>query len=181
MKAKLIKLELHDGYRLDDENGLLIASTLESSKNKISLKNCQAIERGYDLDELAHIRAEILNSYTSGTKWADDIDKLLTRYREVIELMGDKKFSEEDMEKAIELARETELKTGGYDPRPFTSNKYSKKQIIQSLQQTEWDVEVEMECILGCINLTLNGENSLCCGNKKPKLDENGCLILKRI
>lgn len=128
MKAKLIKLTLHDGYRLDDENGLLIASTLESSKNKLSLKNCQAIQCGYDLDELTHIRAEILNSYTSGTKWADDIDKLLTRYREVIELMGDKKFTLEDMMNCWNKAL------------TFQTHKETLGEHIQSLQQTEWDV-----------------------------------------
>ena len=48
-----------------------------------------------------------------------------------------------------------------------------------SRKQTEWDVEVEMECVMGCKNLILNGENSVCCGDKKPKLDADGCLILK--
>jgi hypothetical protein len=48
-----------------------------------------------------------------------------------------------------------------------------------SRKQTEWDVEVEMECVMGCQNLILNGENSVCCGDKKPKLDADGCLILK--
>ena len=47
-----------------------------------------------------------------------------------------------------------------------------------SRKQTEWDVEVEMECVMGCQNLILNGENSVCCGDKKPKLDADGCLIL---
>jgi hypothetical protein len=37
-----------------------------------------------------------------------------------------------------------------------------------------------MECKIGCEHLVLNGENSLCCGNKVPKLDSEGCLILKR-
>jgi hypothetical protein len=38
-----------------------------------------------------------------------------------------------------------------------------------------------MECVMGCQNLILNGENSVCCGDKKPKLDTDGCLILKKI
>lgn len=46
----------------------------------------------------------------------------------------EQKYSEEEVRKAIELARETELKTGGYDPRPFTSDKYSKQEIINQLK-----------------------------------------------
>ena len=38
MKAKLIKLALHDGYRLDDENGLLIAGIM-AEKYKIQKPN----------------------------------------------------------------------------------------------------------------------------------------------
>jgi hypothetical protein len=48
-----------------------------------------------------------------------------------------------------------------------------------SRKQTEWDIEIEMECVMGCQNLILNGENSVCCGDKKPRLDADGCLILK--
>ncbi len=42
-------------YRWDlyNEDGHKIASTLDGCLNKLSTKNCQAIERGYDLDELA--------------------------------------------------------------------------------------------------------------------------------
>lgn len=40
----------------------------------------------------------------------------------------------EDVEKALELARETELKTLGYDPRPFTTWKYSKNEIIEQMK-----------------------------------------------
>jgi hypothetical protein len=57
----------------------------------------------------------------------------------------------------------------------------SKEWLKESLQQTEWDVIVEMECVMGCQNLILNGENSVCCGDKKPKISEDGCLILKRV
>jgi hypothetical protein len=50
MKAKLIKLNVGVGYKLNDENGNLMATTLTGSKTKLSFKNCQSIEFGYDLD-----------------------------------------------------------------------------------------------------------------------------------
>ena len=37
MKGKLIKLELSEGYRLDDEKGNLIASTLDGAKTQLNL------------------------------------------------------------------------------------------------------------------------------------------------
>ena len=49
--------------------------------------------------------------------------------------------------------------------------------VIQSLQQTEWDVIVEMEC---CGNYSPPC-NINCEYGPKPKLDADGCLILTRI
>ena len=159
MKAKLIKLELHDGYRLDDENGLLIASTLESSKNKLSLKNCQAIERGYDLDELAkrHHKLAYIQAYNPDIAPYVEAD-YKAGFQKCLELMGDKKFSEEDMKYCWNQA----LK---FEPVHITFGI-----CIQSLQQNEWEVEIEIDV----------------CGDKvyavpEPKLDADGCLILKRV
>ena len=45
-----------------------------------------------------------------------------------------KRYSEVEVIEAIRLARETELKTGGFDPRPFTGYKYSKEEIINQLK-----------------------------------------------
>ena len=153
---------------------------------KLSLKNCQAIERGYDLDELTHIRAEILNSYTSGTKWADDIDKLLTRYREVIELMGDKKFSEEDM-KSFAQNYYREIRENKSNLLWSQLADKCLEEHIQSLQQTEWDVEIEMRRvkdetkIIGAVKGVKGSGNKITTYKSVPKLDENGCLILKKI
>ena len=52
MKAKLIKTEVN--YILEDDKGVVIASTsLNKEGLSLSIKNCQVIENGYDLDELA--------------------------------------------------------------------------------------------------------------------------------
>jgi len=51
----------------------------------------------------------------------------------------------------------------------------------QSLQPTEIDVEIEMECKIGCDNFIFNGDKSICCGNKIKKLDSNGNLILIKL
>jgi hypothetical protein len=48
-------------------------------------------------------------------------------------------------------------------------------------QPTEIDVEIEMECKIGCDNFIFNGDKSICCGNKIKKLDSNGNLILRKL
>jgi hypothetical protein len=45
-----------------------------------------------------------------------------------------KRYSEVEVIEAIRLARKTELKTEGYDPRPFTGNKYLEEEIINQLK-----------------------------------------------
>jgi hypothetical protein len=162
MKAKLIKRE--DGlYFLHDENGKLIYG-------KLSLKNCQAIERGYDLDEL-------VNDYDIRRPFMRIDKKHQKMYKEgfqkALEILGDKKFSEEDFKKIIHWSTLDE------DVR------LSEEELFKSLQQTEWGVEIEMICP--------HPEDTYRCGlqygcdtecyhpNKIPYLDSEGCLILKKI
>jgi hypothetical protein len=157
MEGKLIKLELSEGYRLDDLNGNYIASTL-NGKNKLSLKNCLAIENGYDLDELALDYYKLVFGNTKSYK---------DGFQKAVELLGDKKFSEEDVKKAIEFGMKS-----------YHSWKVrNEDEFIQSLQQTEFDVEIVME------QDYLKWKQSDIEDIKDclvPKLDEDGCLILKR-
>ena len=153
MEGKLIKVE--NGYVL------MVDNIMHATDNdKLSLKNCEAIERGYDLDELAE---ELTGQYATLNPKSFKRG-VLYGFQKALEILGDKKFSEEDV-KNVYL-------------NSFKHEWFGD--CIKSLQQTEWDVEVEMECVMGCQNLILNGENSVCCGDKKPKLDADGCLILKR-
>lgn len=152
MNAKLIKLE-------NGEYDLLVDTNLKSLKGtKLSLKNCQAIERGYDLDELASEYSEG-KSTAEVFKIAHESD-FKAGFQKALELMGDKKFSEDDVISMIEKSRETGL-TAEY--------------LILTKQQTEWDVIVEMEC---CGNYSPPC-NINCEYGPKPKLDAEGCLILK--
>ena len=169
MEAKLIKTEVN--YLLENEEGVIIASTsLKKEGLALSLKNCQAIERGYDLDEL---RQKAYEKYDKDNLSLDEYIQrsggFLVGYekglQKALEILGDKKFTYNQMVSAI-----TESSISHRLP----------SLIIQDLQQTEWDVEIVMACVIGCENLILNGENSLCCGNKKPKLDADNNLILKR-
>ena len=151
MKAKLIKTEVN--YILEDDKGVVIASTsLKKDGLALSLKNCQAIERGYDLEELAY---EFSWNYQSDPNYGDTIHVFKEGFQKCLELMGDKKFSEEDIRMAFS----------------HVQNEPTFDEFIQSLQQTEWDVEVVMVPALSNNGNVYYGDI--------PKLDENGCLILK--
>ena len=148
MKGKLYKE--NDSYTLFVD-GKIFGDTrghhLSSITNTLSLKNCQVIERGYDLDE---IKRKVFDGF-DGQPNSFTIAAVERTIQIMLELIGDKKFSEDDLMEA-----------------------YSRGQTnspIQSLQQTEWDVEVVMEKI----------DLSFGCYKIQTKFDEEGCLILKRI
>lgn len=166
MKAKLIKQEL--GYILFDEKGIPIGHTPNVLNNntfsKLSLKNCQAIERGYDLEELAN--KEYLDGYDT-----TNLCRLAFKdgFQKALEILGDKKYSEEDMIRVFDLGFNTGV---GWENG---EDKINLKEHIQSLQ-TEWDVEVEMEQVYDGLDEMAQPQYS-----KQRKLDADDCLILKSV
>jgi hypothetical protein len=90
-------------------------------------------------------------------------------FQKALEILGDKKFSEDELKLAFF----------------HVQNKPTFAVFKESLQETEWDVEIEMICPhpkdtyvcgiqYGCDEDGCNHPNTI------PLLDENGCLILKR-
>ena len=146
MKGKLIKTDVN--YILEDDKGIVVASTsLKKEGLSLSLKNCQAIERGYDLED---IKRKVFFGF-DGQPNSFTIAAVERTIQIMVELMGDKKFTEEDLKKSWSEGyhRKVDEINGG------TLNYFDD--LIQSLQKTEWDV-------------TFNP-------NEK---DIDGCLILKR-
>jgi hypothetical protein len=142
----ILKYNFKDGGTTE-EIGLL---------GKLSLKNCQAIEGGYNLDELGMDYAStIYDGRTELIKFNGSKVDFIKGFQKALELLGDKKFSEDDLMEA-----------------------YSRGQTnspIQSLQQTEWDVEIKM----GGYKFNDDGEKIGFPSYELPKLDADGCLILK--
>lgn len=170
MRAKLIKKgKNHYDLRLDD--GGLYTSTYQwtSNGNLLSLKNCEAIERGYDLDKLVESRYPIKNT---GAMFMPNRHEVINIYRQegfiegaktILEILSDKKFSEKDMLKAFITGVFTD-ETSDHD--------FEFTELMKDLQQTEWEVEVEMEYY---DTLPPTRQTGL-----RPKLDADGCLILRR-
>lgn len=172
MEAKLIKTKT--GFYLwknplDKSQEILGATVpimndngVDLREHKLSLKNCEAIERGYDLDELAE---DFIRDLFGDNKKEIDLSNgiiisFIKGFQKAHELMGDKKFSEDDVISMIEKSRETGL---------------TAQFLILTKQQTEWDVEIVMEDIIHLKNRRGGLANM-----GKPKLDADECLILKR-
>lgn len=175
MKTKLIT-DGNKNYSLLDYNNELVATTMESgfTNQKLSLKNCESIANGYDLDELAKnifpdviIEDEDYKHNGTSYQWGFKVG-----FRKALELMGDKKFSEEDIFDAVMLGCSFE----GLGIEGVETYNELKDLVIKRNTQTEWDVEVVIELINNG-----KGEDGLLHETVEPKLDENGCLILKRI
>lgn len=152
MEGKLIKE--NNGYTLFVD-GKVFGDTdghqLKSITNRLSIKNCQIIELDCDLDEL--IKKEIANGKLHPNDGAKK-EGIERGIQIALEILGDKKFSVEDMRMAFF----------------HVQNEPTFDEFIQSLQQTEWDVEVEM----------VKEHIGSGCYKKYPKSDDEGCLILKK-
>ena len=85
----------------------------------------------------------------------------------ILEILGDKKFSELDMR----IAYDAGASNIDGDGDPIDDVDMDFEGIIHSAQQTEWDVEIDV--------LMTEREGGVVI--ETPKLDADGCLILKRI
>ena len=161
MKAKLIKTI--DGYELftqgflkgSTNHGLIESLNIEEGpiRYKLSLKNCQAIERGYDLNE---IKRKLFGGF-DGQPDSFTIAAVERTVEIMFEILGHKKFSEEQLREAFFHVQNS----------PYFDV------FKQSLQQTQWDVEVVMVPAMSNNGNVYYGDI--------PKLDLEGCLTLKRI
>lgn len=166
MEAKLIKNKYGDDFYYLMVGIDTYATTHKESFRRLSLKNCQAIELDYDLDELTD-RYENINykgkskSYNFGFKHG---------FQKALEIIGDKKFSEDDVMQLVKSSFYAGLSKGQGKNQDFNIDDYVK----EHLQQTEWDVEIVMET---CQVMVQHGDMEF---QDFPKLDADGCIILKR-
>ena len=182
MEAKLIKVE-NTFYLKEGETILGTSSNPNLSASiryLLSLKNCQAIELGYDLDELKtqYIQEQLSKfdkeSYERYFPFAEDeANILIDGFQKAIEFLGDKKFSEDDVNLAFVLGKNKD-------------ESRINKLINSKLQQTEWDCIVEMEKvkdktkIIGSVKGVKGSGHKITTYKSVPVFDADGCLILKR-
>lgn len=180
MKGKFeLQFEDSEYYLVDSKTNDTIATTdkvllkeNDGYMKKLSIKNCEAIANGYDLDELA-IKFTKNESY--GERNGDLFKGYLFGFQKALSILGDKKFSE------TELYRAFLINAAGDD---FTLNQFFNNTVLPMFQETEWDVEIvyEKDCYSSagrCDKLIM--ADCIICTPVTYLRDENGCLILKRI
>lgn len=185
MVVKLIKTS-KDQYHIESkefDGAHLACYPHDITKQKLSLKNCQAIDRDYNLDELISAELEKL-PYTKHLDDGQYNDGQLVGFemgaywgfQTALEILGDKEFSEEDMRDAIQFGLDDMY---GYKQGKQGHTEDQKKKYIQSIQQTEWDVEIVKEQYVKYVPKSIITVYPT--GGVRLKVDEDGCLILKKI
>jgi hypothetical protein len=175
MKVKLIKTGLEDyhmgHYFLNDTNYYAIGSTdfrwcktsAGKPKYKLSKENCDEIFGVVDINKWANEKVDNRFNETDGYHKFVYVDGIVDGFNKAIELNKDKLFTVEDMKKAILWAHDKSTE-GVYLSR------LPVDEFIQSLQQST-EIEVEIEVLL----TERDGGVVI----ETPKLDKDGCLILK--
>ena len=198
MKQRLIKVE--NDYRLLDKNNSIIGTTdLEYQQafsdvcQKLSIKNCEAIANGYDLDELVKTTFPSLEN-CGVYLWMSETDRNRQRsafikgFHKALEILGDKKFSEKELTMLFAYGHQIGMNNvlaiqSQHSPQPMPKPDSDKlrDELIQSLQQTEWEVVIEME-VVSDFDSRAEIDGQVFSTNKKqvPKLDANGFITLKR-
>jgi hypothetical protein len=172
----MVLMKLGDEYKLYSHDSC-IATTQESPHKRLSKQNCDDIFGVVDVeilsDEYSHdsIWFNKRGTYNNQEFFEFIAKKSFTDgFNKAMELNKDKLFTVEDVRKAMSIGLSI-----GYGRQFEIENKSVEIDIyIKSLQPTEIEVEIEMI-------KTPDGifrENDV--PYSSPKLDENGCLILKK-
>lgn len=165
MKATLIK-KAEGWYNLYQDNVGIGSTYPELQGYKLSKQNCDEIFGVVDVEKLFNEVDETIDFH----EFCFSSFKL--GFNKAMELNKDKQFTLGDMKRAFNCGRDLESIDRFEDWRTFTH-------FINSLEPTEIEVEVETES-MNIDEIREQGKGFLNANTKKPKLDENGCLILKK-
>jgi hypothetical protein len=170
MKAKLIKTDVN--YLLEDNKGVVIGSTSTKEINKLSKQNCDEIFGVVDVDKLA-IEYDLYEKIN----FVGQTRAYKAGFNKAIELNKDKEFTEGKLRRAMSMVIE----------KMDSGESFTKSEIIDSLRQpTEIEVEIEMKKVvdetkvIGAVKRVKGSGDKITTYKSIPKLDDNGCLILKR-
>jgi hypothetical protein len=181
MNAILVKEKEHFFLKMKDANGntMIVANTFEpiiqlANFGGLSIKNCKAIERGYDLDELFD---EEVSKSKSDDYYECCHNSFVKGFQKCLEILGDREFTDEDLYDAFLHGKHRG--SDEYQNRETGSLEFHEY-IKKYPPQTEWEVEIVTEQ-MNIDEIREQGKGFLNANTQKPKLDANGKLILKRI
>jgi hypothetical protein len=180
MNAILVKEKEHFFLKMKDANGntMIVANTFEpiiqlANFGGLSINNCKAIERGYDLDE---IKRKVFDGF-DGIPSSFAIYAVEKTINVMLEILGDREFTDEDLFDAFVHGKHRG--SDEYQNRETGSLEFHEY-IKKYPPQTEWEVEIVTEP-MNIDEIREQGKGFLNANTQKPKLDANGKLILKRI
>lgn len=184
MEGKLKKIG--NEYKLYAQDDSCIATTHESPYKKLSLKNCEAIANGYDLDDLSRERLSTRFDENSGYHKFVFVEAYKEGFLKAMEILGDKKFTEKELTMLFAYGHQIGMNDvlaiqSQHSPQPMPKPDSDKlrDELIQSLQQTECDVEIEIEPYHDG-DFIDDGKTHIIEAKLRERLDVDGCLILKR-
>jgi hypothetical protein len=190
MKAKLIKTD-KDNYTLFDEKGIPIGATPNVLSNntfsKLSKQNCDELFGVVDVEKLAE--EEVKQEYYDWGGAVFNEDYLNSKrlhfiegFNKAMELNKDKVFT---LEQAVEMAKI--LVSNPYEKSGKTAQELVDAYIKSLQQPTEIEVEIVMEKVvdetkvIGAVKGVKGSGDKITTYKSVPKLDSEGCLILKQI
>jgi hypothetical protein len=189
MKVILIKRKNH--YDLFEETRLISTTECEDGTvNKLSKQNCDEIFGVVDVEKLAEEWVFETNEH----KWSNNDDTAgdnFGSYREgfnkAMELNKDKQFTLEDFKLFARMYyREIRMNKSNllWDS---LADKCLEEHLTLIQQPTEIEVEIEMEKVVdetkvvGAVKGVKGSGDKITTYKSVPKLDADGCLILKKV
>ena len=169
MDAKLIEKEyefmLYFPNEKDSTNNFIGGTHDFYCKYPLSLKNCQAIKNDYDIDELiSKVDTSHLAQYTSDSHELMFDEGFKLGVEAIMKRVGDNKFTQGNMDDAYYFGSK--------------NLKEEFKDFVKTFKQTSWNVVIVTEP-MNLDEIREQGKGFLNGNTNRPKLDADGCLILK--
>jgi hypothetical protein len=159
-----------------DEPSLMIAKGAGIELQKLSHENCDELFGVVDVEKNLYYHKQVMNPYTTGEQSYTAYEKGFTEgFNKALQLTATKVFTMKDMMDCWNTA----LK--------FQENQVTLGEFIQSLRPKEIEVEIEMvkvvdkTKVVGAVKGVKGSGHKIKTYKSVPKLDEKGCLILKKI
>lgn len=163
--SKMILFKREDRYDLYNTDDQKVASSAPNPFGKLSKQNCDDLFGVIDVDKLAKENTGDIRAYSNYTKG----------FNKAMELNKNKLFTELDVEKMLlKMAQKCRGEKDLSFPDYVNNINKNTEIIIQSFKQPT-EINVEIETVPA-----LSNNGSVYYGDV-PKLDSNGCIILKRI
>jgi hypothetical protein len=174
-EMELVKRQ--DRYDLYGTDGSKIASSAKNPFGKLSKQNCDEIFGVVNVDDLGqkHYEVHIKRGHTQEDSLQRKIDFIIG-FSKAMELQKDKLFTEKDVRDAYYHGEQDSYMKGGL-------TKQKEDEYIQSLQQPK-EIEVEIVTHVDLAATPVDSRHPdayLGTDTGIPFLDENGCLILKKL